>query len=273
MCWWGARTQPLRLTMLDVGQGESLVLRTPAGRTILVDGGGTAKFEREDVGRTVIVPFLESNGIRKLDALVLTHADADHCNGLQAVVREVPISLFVDGGHSDDVSAVEYIQLRRAIALKNIPVVEAHAGEKLDTHDGAMIDVLAPLSPPIESEHSDNDNGAVLKVKYGKTSLLLTADIEEPAEERLEQRGLDLKCTVLKVGHHGSNSSTHEELLSAAQPQIALISCGRYNKYGHPRPEVLRRLASHKVSTFRTDVNGAIEVACNGEACWVQTVK
>jgi competence protein ComEC len=268
---WSAQHAPLRVTMLDVGQGESILVRAPSGRSVLIDGGGLARFEREDVGGSVIVPYLEAMGVRRLDALVITHADSDHCNGLISVVREVPVGLVIDGAQQGEVTATEYLELRRALAERKIRVVAAHNGQRLNLGAGARMQVLAPLQPPFRGEHADNDNAAVLRLDYGKTSVLLTGDIERPAEERLVRRGANLHCTILKVAHHGSKTSTCEMLLRAAAPQAALISCGRYNPFGHPNAEVLRRLAQHHVATFRTDVSGAIEVSCDGQACWVQT--
>lgn len=272
LAWSHGRTQraPLRVTMLDVGQGESIVIRAPSGRTTLIDGGGVSRFEREDVGRTVIVPYLQAMGVRRLDALVITHADADHCNGLISVVREVPIGIVIDGAQQGDISATEYLQLRRVLAQRKIRVVATHNGQRLNLGMGAQLQVLAPFEPLFRGEHADNNNAATLRLDYGKTSVLLTGDIERPAEERLVRRGADVHCTILKVAHHGSKTSSCELLLRAAAPQAALISCGRYNPFGHPNAEVLRRLAQHHVATFRTDVSGAIEVSCDGQSCQVQ---
>jgi competence protein ComEC len=268
---WNTRPQPLYAALLDVGQGESTFVRGPLGRTVLIDGGTESQAERGDVGRTVIVPFLQSQSVGKLDALIITHADADHCNGLLAVVREVPVGIVIDGAQQGDASAAEYLQLRQELARREIPVIAAHAGQQLNLGGGARIKVISPLDPPLRGENSDNNNAAVVKLEFGKTSILLTADIEREAEERLARRGADLRCTILKVAHHGSQTSTQETFLRAAAPNAAIISCGRYNRFGHPRPEVLRRLWERKVPTFRTDVSGAIEVSCDGQNCWVQT--
>ena len=130
--------------------------------------------------------------------------------------------------------------------------------------------VLAPLEPPLAS---DNDNAAVLRLDYGQTSILLTGDIEQAAEERLVRRGTNLRCTVLKVAHHGSKTSTSPAFLKAAHPQAAVLSCGRYNSFGHPAPQTLGRLAQQRTPIFRTDVNGAVDISCDGRECWVQTYR
>jgi competence protein ComEC len=266
-----SRQQQLVATLLDVGQGESIYVRSPAGRTVLIDGGTESTAERGDVGGTVIVPFLQSQGVQRLDALVITHADADHCNGLLAVVREVPIGLVLDGAQQGDVMATEYLLLCQELARRKIPRVRAHPGQLLNLGGGARMRMLAPQMPKFHGANADNNNAAVMKLEYGKTSILLTADIEREAEERLVRRGADLDCTILKVAHHGSATSTQEMFLRAAHPQAAIISCGRYNRFGHPRAEVLRRLWQRKIATFRTDVNGAIEMSCDGKDCWIQT--
>jgi competence protein ComEC len=257
--------------MLDVGQGESLLVRSPSGRTVLIDGGSTSRFESENVGNTVIVPYLQAMGVQRLDALVITHSDADHCNGLLAVVRELPVGMVIDGGQQDEAGASEYLELRRALELRKIPVVTAHSGQRLNLGAGAELQVLAPLAPPFRGENANNNNATTLRLAYGQTSILLTGDIERAAEERLVRRGAQLQCTVLKVAHHGSKTSTSELLLRSAAPRAALISCGRYNPFGHPSATVLQRLARHHITTFRTDTSGALEVACDGQTCSVQT--
>ena len=133
--------------------------------------------------------------------------------------------------------------------------------------------LLAPLEPLLRGERSENSNGIMLRLDYGATRLLLTADIGRDAEERLVRRGAPLRCTVLKVAHHGSKSSTSPLLLKAALPQAAIIACGRYNQFGHPAPMTLKRLAPHRVTTFRTDITGAVEIFSGGQACWIQTFR
>ena len=132
----------------------------------------------------------------------------------------------------------------------------------------AKLSVLAPLLP---LQKGDNNNAAVLRLDYGEASVLLTADIEKETEERLARRGANLKCTILKVAHHGSQTSTTPLLLKSAQPQAALISCGRYNRFGHPAAGVLQRLDQNRIGVFRTDLDGAIEISSDGKNSWIQT--
>lgn len=267
--FYQTRPQPFRLTMLDVGQGESLVALSPEQKVILVDGGGDVSGWRTDVGRSVIVPYLQTNGIKKIDILVLTHTDADHCNGLQSVLREVPVDLVIDGTSNPDPAAVEYYALRKELARRKIPVMQASAGYRRNLGT-TELEVLAPFPPTLPG---DNNNSVVLRLTYGQTSFLLTGDIEELAEERLTRRGVNLQSTILKAAHHGSSTSTTPAILNAVRPQAALISCGRYNQFGHPSGEVLRRLDAAGIPTLRTDLDGAIEVFSDGKQCWIETTR
>ncbi len=274
------RAPVLRVTLLDVGQGESIVVQSPSGRTVLIDGGTSGDEGRGEVGRAVVVPYLQAAGITRLDAMVLTHADSDHCNALPHVLREVPVSLALDGAalyaqrvqSSTRTPALvpEYEAVKAAWREHSVPVQVAQSGQKLDLGEGAVLTVLAPTLPLLEG---DNNNGAVLRLDYGATSFLFTADIEAPAEERLVHRGANLKCTVLKVAHHGSKTSSTKAFLDAAQPSLAIISDGRYNHFGHPAPQTTTALDARQISTFRTDINGAIEVECDGHSCRVQTFR
>jgi len=262
-----SRPEHFRLTMLDVGQGESLVAISPEKRVLLVDGGGDVSGWRADVGRSVIVPYLQANGIRKIDILVLTHTDADHCNGLLSVLEEVPVGMVIDGTSPHNPAAVECNALKKEIERRRIPLQRAQAGQDLPLGT-AKIEILAPFTPTLPG---DNNNSVVLRLEYQQTSFLLTGDIEQAAEERLTQRGDDLRSTILKVAHHGSRTSTSLPILNAIQPQATLISCGRYNQFGHPSADVLGRLDATGIPVFRTDIDGAIEVFSDGRKCWVDT--
>jgi competence protein ComEC len=264
-----SRPEHFRLTMLDVGQGESLVAISPERKVLLVDGGGDVSGWRADVGRSVIVPYLQAKGIRKIDFLVLTHTDADHCNGLLSVLEEVPVDMVLDGTSQHNPAAVEYNALKKEILRRGIPLQRAHAGQRLPLGT-AQIEVLAPFTPALPG---DNNNSVVLRLEYQQTSFLLTGDIEQEAEERLTRRGVDLNSTILKVAHHGSRTSTSLPILNAIKPQATLISCGRYNQFGHPSADVLDRLDAGGIPVFRTDIDGAIEVFSDGRRCWVDTAR
>lgn len=265
------RDNRLRVTLLDVGQGESIVISS-AGRTVLIDGGSSSAPLRADVGASVIVPFLQSQGVRRLDALIITHADADHCNALKTVLREVPVDTVIDGaGATPDISLIEqvdYLALRNEIRRRGIPFAPAKAGLRVVLGD-AWLDFLAPLSPPVEYPGGGNNGSAVTMLHHGEVRMLFTGDIESAAEARLAGR-TDLRCDILKVAHHGSKTSTGPAFLRAARPRHAMLSCGRYNSFGHPSIKTLTRLAKAGVPVWRTDRDGAISVFSDGRSCEIK---
>ncbi|HEY2857596.1 MAG TPA: ComEC/Rec2 family competence protein [Terracidiphilus sp.] len=255
----------LLVEAIDVGQGDSLLLITPEGKTLLVDGGGfgggphqtTSDF---DIGEEVVSPALWARGIRHLDAVALTHAHSDHMGGLPAVLRNFhPDELWV--GNNPPVPAYQAL-LSEARAL-HTRVRTLRAGDAL-TMGSTQISVLAPLSNYQPKAEPGNNDSLVLHVAYGATSVLLEGDAEEPIENAmLNEKGLE--STLLKVSHHGSNSSTRPEFLARVAPQWAIISCGLHNRYGHPREEVLEELQSAHVRTLSTDINGASCFLLNGK--------
>lgn len=270
---WKTFSRPtlLRVCVLDVGQGESIVITSPSGRAVLVDGGTLAAQGRGEAGRSIIVPYLQSIGVNHLDALVATHDDADHLSALPAVLREVPVETFLDGAFpSNGLGSPEYQDVLQAAKQTGAKHYMARAGQRLELGDGARLTVLAPLEPKFAGGKNDNNNGIVMRLDYGKTSILLTADIEREAEERLVRRGANLHCTILKLAHHGSRTSTGKLFLNAANPRAAVLSCGRYNSFGHPTPAVLERLQVRRIPVFRTDRDGSVEISCDGNECWVQ---
>lgn len=262
---WSAHRHLLQLALLNVGQGECIVVHG-TGRTVLLDGGSSS-MPGDEAGRGTIVPYLQSHGVNHIDAMIISHADADHCNALLRVLQEVPVVMAIDGGNSHGIDEIDYQQLKTELRRRRIPVVAARAGQSLDLGDGAALRVLAPVQPLLRG---DNNNGAVVRLDYGQTSALLTADIEREAEERLVRRGANLRCTVLKLAHHGSQTSSSPLLLNGARPQAAILSCGRYNSFGHPATATLNRLQQQHIPVFRTDLNGTILVTSDGRECWIQ---
>lgn len=246
-----------------------MLIRAPSGQNILIDGGSLDSRARSDIGAQVIVPALQSLGVERLDLVILTHADADHCNGLASVAREIPINAFLDGpgagGHAPDVTQTDYFELRKVLAARKIPVLMPRAGQKWQL-GAAQLQVLGPTLPLLGDT---NDDGVVCRVQLGESSVLFCADIEAGAEARLLESGVDLRCSVLKVAHHGSSTSSSAAFVRAAHPAAALISCGQYNRFGHPKPQTLRTLQSAGVATFRTDLSGAIQVECDAKSCSV----
>jgi competence protein ComEC len=256
----------LEITAIDVGQGDSLLLVSPQGRTLLIDAGGptggagqpsTSNFE---IGEDVVSPVLWTRRIRHLDAVELTHAHSDHMGGMPAVLRNFrPKELWV--GKNPGVPAYEAL-LEEAHSL-GIQVHAFSAGDSFD-FGGAHIEVLSPARDYQPGRAPSNDDSLVLHVAYGHTSVLLEGDAQARSEARM--LGEDLRADLLKVGHHGSKTSTIPPFLAAVHPKYAIISVGHRNPYGHPRIEVLDHLQEDQVRTFRTDALGATTFYLDGES-------
>jgi competence protein ComEC len=247
----------LLMEAIDVGQGDSLLLITPDGKTMLVDGGGFGGGPHQapqdyDIGEEVVSEVLWSRGIRRLDVVALSHAHSDHMGGLPAVLRNFhPAELWV--GNNPRGGAYNVL-LDEAAGL-HVRVRSLRAGESFP-FGPTQVTVLAPFSGYQPGAEPANNDSMVLHVAYGATSVLLEGDAESPVEQAmLAEQGL--ASTLLKVGHHGSMTSTRPEFLARVAPQWAVISCGLRNRYGHPRMEVLQELEAAKVRTFSTDINGA----------------
>jgi competence protein ComEC len=255
----------LLVEAIDVGQGDSLLVITPDGKTMLVDGGGFGGVPHPvsqdfDIGEEVVSPALWSRGIRHLDVVALSHAHSDHMGGLPAVLRNFkPDELWVgDNPRSRGYDAL----LRDADALQ-VHRRELRAGDGLQLGD-ARIHVLAPSSEYRPGTEASNNDSLVLHVAFGGTSVMLEGDAEAPIERAMMTEP-GLQSTLLKVGHHGSSSSTQPEFLARVAPRWAVISCGLHNHYGHPRHEVLLELQSMGVRTLSTDINGAVCFALDGK--------
>jgi competence protein ComEC len=250
---------------IDVGQGDSLLMITPDGKTLLVDGGGFGGGPRQapqefDVGEEVVSEVLWSRGIRHLDAVALTHAHSDHMGGLPAVLRNFhPSELWV--GNNPRFGA--YNALLDEAANLHVRVRSLRAGDEL-TFGATQVAVLAPFPNYQPGPEPTNNDSLVLHMTYGTTSVMLEGDAEAPIEDAmLSESGL--QSTLLKVGHHGSVTSSQPEFLARVTPQWAVISCGLHNRYGHPRQEVLEELQAAHVRTFRTDIHGVTCFRLNGK--------
>jgi competence protein ComEC len=255
----------LLVEAIDVGQGDSILLITPDGKTLLVDGGGFGGGPRQapqnfDIGEEVVSEALWARGIRHLDAVALSHAHSDHMGGLPAVLRNFrPTELWV--GNNPRVAA--YNALLDEASQLHVRLRTLRAGEAFP-FGSAQVNVLAPFSNYQPGAEPGNNDSMVLHVAYHATSVMLEGDAEAPIEEAmLAEPGL--QSTLLKVGHHGSVTSTRPQFLARVDPQWAVISCGLHNRYGHPREEVLDELQTARVRTFRTDINGASCFLLNGK--------
>lgn len=266
------------MTVLDVGQGDSIVVQTPSNRVILIDGGGhydtLPGAGMSDVGEKVVVPFLRHEGIDRIDVLILTHPHGDHVGGLPAVLRAERVGVVLDGTCLPYPSPAyrEFLQL---IKDDHVPYRHAVRGMKLDFGDGVTGEILNPPAEglPYGTGNDDktmNDYSAVLRLAYGRTHFMLDGDAEEEAEENMlaAYPPGDLQADALKVGHHGSRNASSDAWLAAVQPRYGVISCGLHNAFGHPHEEALQRLAAHHVQVYRTDHDGAVEVISDGTHVW-----
>ncbi len=250
----------LEFTAIDVGQGDSLFVASPLGQTMLIDAGGptgSATIDQTtafDVGEQVVSPYLWSRGLRRLDVLTLTHAHSDHIGGMLAVLRNFrPRELWL----SVDAGTPAFRALIHEATLQGITVRHMHAGDTA-AWGGTSIRVLSPQPAYQPRKDPVNDDSLVLRIAYDKSSVLAEGDAERPSETVIATEDIG-PVTLLKVGHHGSNTSSTDALIHAARPRAAIISCGRGNRFGHPRMPVLQRLQASHVLTARTDEMGATQ--------------
>jgi competence protein ComEC len=250
----------MEVTALDVGQGDSLLVVGPEGRTMLVDAGGPVGSVKEtaeaqaafDVGEEIVSPYLWMRRIRRLDVLVLSHAHSDHMGGMAAVMRNLrPRELWA----GVDANSEAYRALLAEAEELGVKVRHVRGGDEM-AWDGVDVKVLSPTGSYVNSGEPKNDDSLVLRLGYGKASALLEGDAEAPSERAMVASGQVAPVTLLKVGHHGSRTSTTEAFFEAAQPRDAVVSVGRNNTFGHPRFEVIERIAEAHTRLYRTDEFG-----------------
>ncbi|MFV1950850.1 MAG: DNA internalization-related competence protein ComEC/Rec2 [Nitrospinota bacterium] len=257
----------LRVTFLDVGQGECSFIRFPDGKTMLIDAGGLAM--GFDIGEGVVASFLWDQGISKIDYMVATHPDNDHIGGLFSIVREMKVKEFWDSGEMKEDKRI--VDLRMLVQKKGIPVRMVRAGMELQEGNDIQIKILHPSDDFWEGLRSGkksmaNNLSIVLKVNYGRVSFLFPGDVGRAAEKYLLLRyGDDLRSTIVKVPHHGSMTSSSYRFVKGVHPDVAVISVGKYNPFRHPRDKIVRRYEKIGTRIYRTDRDGAVQVITDGE--------
>jgi competence protein ComEC len=267
----GAPRGTLRANVLDVGQGDSTLLDFPDGSAWLIDGGGFVG-SPVDPGRSVILPELRSRRRSHLDVVVLSHPHPDHFLGLISVLEAIDVGELWDTGQGAAQGAgPDYARLLRIAHDKRVPVRGPAELCGLRNVAGVRVQVLAPC-PDYEPGWSANDNSFVVRLGFGSRAFLLTGDSEREAETRLLERGVELRADFLKVGHHGSHTSSSPAFLDAVAPGVATLSTGVRNRFGHPRPVTLQALAERGIVALRTDRAGGVRIVTDGASFEVSHV-
>jgi beta-lactamase superfamily II metal-dependent hydrolase len=285
----------LQVHVLDVGpgDGDSILIVSPTGKSVLIDAGDTGK------GKAVL-DALKRYNVQQLDYFVATHPHPDHIGGADEVIKATKVLNVIDNGLGPDVpeslsgqnkpantapgkkptakkpdkaSAVTkfYDEYKEAVAQSGAYYEKAQVGRKYDLGGGARLTVLAPSEPLFTKEQMKtggnlpNANSIVMRLDYGDFSMLLPGDVEEQTEHRMLTKDVNLKANVLKVAHHGSKYATSQDFVDRVKPEVAIISCGEWNRYGHPSQVVLDRLRAANVKLYRTDLQGEISITTRGK--------
>ena len=302
--WWKRKPPPptseLTVRVLDVGpiEGDSILVSTTGGKTVLIDAGDTTK------GKAV-VEALKRNNVQQLDYLIITHPHPDHMGGATEVFKAVKVLNVIDNGQQPAIPAdllplqkpvaktaltpgkktppqkpsktatitKFYDDYKQAVTSSNAQYQKAEPGMKLDLGNGAILTILAPTEPTFTRDqmktggNETNANSIVMRLDYGSFSMLLPGDAEEQTEHRMLTKELNLQVQVLKLAHHGSKYATSEDFLKRVKPEIAIVSCGAWNRYGHPAQSVLDRLraANPNVKLYRTDLQGEVTITTRGK--------
>ncbi|MGI9067491.1 MAG: ComEC/Rec2 family competence protein [Pyrinomonadaceae bacterium] len=299
--WWktkppAASGRELQVHVLDVGpvNGDSILIIVPNGKTVLIDAGDTGKGK-------VVLEALKRYNVQQLDYFVATHPHPDHIGGADEVIKSIKVLNVIDNGQGPDVpasfaaqskpaagaasgkkpaakkpdrsSAITkfYDEYKEAVDQSGAHYEKAEAGKKYDIGGGARLTILAPIEPLFTRDqiktggNLPNANSIVMRLDYGDFSMLLPGDAEEQTEHRMLTKDLNLNARILKVAHHGSKYATSQDFLARVKPEVAIISCGEWNRYGHPSQVVLDRLRASNVKLYRTDLHGEIAITTKGK--------
>jgi competence protein ComEC len=245
----------IEVNFVDVGQGDCTHIRTSHGNNILIDGGGSEQSDY-DVGEKILLPYLLKNGIYKIDAIIVSHFHEDHAEGIITLLKSIEVNKIIIG--PQDKYTYLYDEILKISKEKNIQIITLRKGDKFSI-DGVEFDILFP-SKTYTITDDLNNNSLIVKANILGTQILFTGDMESKEENALLSimSIANLDIDILKVGHHGSKTSSTEDFLSIISPTISIISCGVDNKFGHPHSEVLNRLEAIKSRIYRTDLSGEI---------------
>lgn len=246
----------LKIYFLDVGQGDAIFIETPNSNQILIDGGPDNKVLQE---LAKVMPFYD----REIDMVVASHPHADHIAGLIEVLKRYDVKNILEA--EEDYNSPVVPAWKEAVRSEGANEIEAISGKIIDLGNGATITIIHPLISVTGTLLKNPHDAIVVAIlKYGTFEIMLTGDMEAKVERRLMLEGHDLKSDILKVGHHGSKTSTTSAFLSAVVPEVALIQVGAKNRYGHPSPEVLSRLENFGIKYYRNDLDGTVKVVSDG---------
>jgi competence protein ComEC len=266
-----AITTALQVYALDIGQGDSLLIVSPTGKTVLVDTGDAGNDKR------VLEALMSHAGAQRIDLFIASHPHQDHIGVADRVINASTVSTVLDSGFP--YTTKTYERYLEAIKQKGAKFVLAEPNQTFDIGGGAVITVLAPIKPYFKKSElrpgatEPNANSVVVRLDYNKFSMIFTGDAEAETEARMIASKSNLKAKVLKVGHHGSKYATSEAFLQAVQPETAVISVGGSNRYGHPTKEALDRLKTAGVKVYRTDLQGEIKITSDGNTYQIATKK
>ncbi|MDO4539854.1 MAG: ComEC/Rec2 family competence protein [Syntrophomonadaceae bacterium] len=256
---WRQRGE-LEVVFIDVGQGDAILIKSPTGKFIMVDGGGSRTYE---VGEDVVLPYLYQRGVRQLDMMLSSHPDFDHTDGLTGVAEALPVIMAgfgVNSMHDED-----YASLLGILREQETEILSLQKGDILQVEPGFTIEVLHPQAGKVYRDGDDNNDSLVLALRWREFSLLLTGDAEQTAQQILLRDNALKQFAAVKVPHHGSRSALTDGFYETVRPQVAVISVGANNSYGHPHPDVMAALTQQGIRVWRTDVHGAVTLLTDGQ--------
>lgn len=246
------KSNELKVHYIDVGQGDSILVQTK-DKNILIDSGTRKSSDN-------LINYLKKQHIKKLDYVIATHPHEDHIGGMPKVIDEFEIGNFYAPKKTANTKIFKDMILQ--LKKKNLKINVAKKGISLDLSNDSSLDFLAPVKDNYENT---NDYSAVIKLTHGNAKFLFTGDAEKASEKDILNSNVDLSSNVLKVGHHGSHSSSSKEFLDKVNPKMAIISCGKNNDYGHPHKETMKELKKRNIEIYRTDIDGNILLTSDGE--------